>query len=52
MPGGYVGKFLRVNLSSGNIKNEKIPEETLRAFIGGRGLGVKILYDELKPGID
>jgi aldehyde:ferredoxin oxidoreductase len=52
MPGGYVGKFLRVNLSSGSIKDEKIPEESLRDFIGGRGLGVKILYDELKPGID
>jgi len=52
MVGGYVGKFLRVNLSSGSIRNDKIPEATLRDYIGGRGLGVKILYDELKPGID
>jgi aldehyde:ferredoxin oxidoreductase len=52
MLGGYRGKFLRVNLSSGQIRDEKIPEETLRNFIGGRGLGVKILYDELKPRID
>jgi aldehyde:ferredoxin oxidoreductase len=41
-----------VNLSSGQIRDENIPEETLRNFIGGRGLGVKILYDELNPRID
>ncbi|KON29788.1 aldehyde:ferredoxin oxidoreductase [miscellaneous Crenarchaeota group-15 archaeon DG-45] len=52
MSGGYVGKFLRIDLGSGRIKDEKIPEETLRNFIGGRGLGVKILYDELRTGID
>lgn len=52
MLGGYVGKILRVDLASGQIRDEKIPEETLRDFIGGRGLGVKILYDELKPGIE
>jgi len=52
MVGGYVGRFLRIDLSSGRIKEERIPEETLRDFIGGRGLGVKLLYDELEPGID
>ncbi len=52
MKGGYIGKFLRVDLSSGGIKEEKISEEILRDFIGGRGLGVKILYDELRPGVD
>lgn len=52
MTGGYIGKILRVNLGKGTIKNEKIPDETLKKFIGGRGLGVKIMYDELEPGID
>ncbi|HJX23836.1 MAG TPA: aldehyde ferredoxin oxidoreductase family protein [Candidatus Bathyarchaeia archaeon] len=52
MVGGYAGKFFRVNLSSGQVEEETIPEETLRDFIGGRGLGVKIIYDELKPGTD
>jgi len=52
MPGGYMGKFLRVNLTDGTIKEEKISDEVLKMFIGGRGLGVKILYDELKPGVD
>ena len=52
MVGGYVGKYLRVDLSTGQIREEKFPEETLRNFIGGRGLGVKIIYDEVKPGVD
>jgi aldehyde:ferredoxin oxidoreductase len=52
MMGGYMGKLLRIDLSSGQIKDEKISEDILRNFIGGRGLGVKILYDELKPGTE
>ncbi len=48
-----MGTILRVNLSAEEIKYEKLPDEnTLRKFIGGRGLGVKILFDELKPGVD
>ncbi len=52
LPGGYMGKFLRVNLSDGTIKEEKFSDEVLKNYIGGRGLGVRILYDELKPGTD
>jgi aldehyde:ferredoxin oxidoreductase len=50
--GGYVGKFLRADLSTSGIKEEKFSDDVLKDFIGGRGLGVKILYDELKPGIN
>lgn len=52
MVGGYVGKFLRADLSTSGIKEEKFSDDVLKDFIGGRGLGVKILYDELKPGIN
>jgi aldehyde:ferredoxin oxidoreductase len=45
-------KILRVDLSSGSFKDEIIPEEVCRKFIGGRGLAEKILWDELKPGVD
>ncbi|MEM2912783.1 MAG: aldehyde ferredoxin oxidoreductase C-terminal domain-containing protein [Candidatus Bathyarchaeia archaeon] len=44
---GYAGKFLEVDLSSGNIKEIKIGEDILRQYIGGRGLAVKILWDRL-----
>lgn len=30
MPGGYMGKILRVNLTKGKIKEERLPEDVLR----------------------
>jgi len=52
MAGGYMGKILFVNLSTRKIKIE-IPEESLyRDFIGGYGIGARILYDRMKPGVD
>ena len=50
--GGYMGKILRVNLTRRNVIIEALDNETARKFIGGKGLGAKILYDTLKPGTD
>jgi aldehyde:ferredoxin oxidoreductase len=52
MVNGYMGKILWVNLSTGEIKEESIDEKVYRDFIGGYGLGAKILYDRMKPGAD
>ncbi len=50
---GYYGKLLDINLSTGEIKKSVIPEEDIKRFIGGRGLGTKILWDKLPgPGVD
>jgi aldehyde:ferredoxin oxidoreductase len=50
---GYYGKVLDINLSSGEINTLQIPEEDIKRFIGGRGLGTKILWDKLPgPGVD
>jgi len=50
---GYYGKILDINLTTGEIKNTQIPEEDIKRFIGGRGLGTKILWDKLpNPGVD
>jgi aldehyde:ferredoxin oxidoreductase len=49
---GYMGTILRINLSTGAITREELADELKRQFIGGRGFGVKMLFDELKPGID
>lgn len=49
---GYNFKLLRVNLSTGKWRVEEIPEEDLRLFIGGKGLGTLILYREVPPGTD
>lgn len=44
---GYAGKFLEVNLSSGEIKETRFSDEVLRDYVGGRGLAAKILWDRL-----
>jgi aldehyde:ferredoxin oxidoreductase len=46
------GKVLRIDLSSKSSEVEEIADETARKFLGGRGLGAKILYDELPAGTD
>jgi aldehyde:ferredoxin oxidoreductase len=52
MTKGYNGKVLFVNLSTGSTEEEAIPEKVYRDFIGGQGLGVKILYERMKPKVD
>jgi aldehyde:ferredoxin oxidoreductase len=52
MAGGYIGKLLFVNLSTGALK-EEAPEISLyRDFIGGYGVGARILYSRQKGGVD
>jgi aldehyde:ferredoxin oxidoreductase len=48
----YNGKLIRLNLTTGKSQVEEIPRAWLKDFIGGRGLGVKYLYEELKPGVE
>ena len=44
----YVGKILRVNLTTGTTKDENLPEEpVLKKFIGGQALALYILLHEL-----
>ncbi len=50
--GGFKGKILRVNLTSGEIRVEDLKEDWAKKFIGGRGYGTKIIYDEVDPTID
>jgi len=48
----YGYHLLDINLSTGEIRKVPIPREDIENFIGGRGLGMKILWDRLKkPGI-
>ena len=50
--GGYKGKILRVNLSTGKISTEPLKEKWAEDFIGGVGLAARFLYEELKPKTD
>ena len=50
--GGWVGKIARVNLSTGNISFQDLSPEMSISYLGGRGFGARILYDEVGPSVD
>jgi len=52
MIGGYMGKILFVDLSQGKTWNEPLEEKLCRDFIGGYGLGAKIIFDRQRPKVD
>ena len=47
LPGGYAGTILRVDLTSGRIWEQPWTPEEMRLYVGGTGLGAKILWDEV-----
>jgi aldehyde:ferredoxin oxidoreductase len=49
---GWFGRCLRVNLTEGKHSIEELKPELLDTFMGGRGLGVKVLLDEVSPQTD
>ena len=52
METSYNGKLLRINLNTGEINTEPLNLDLAKKFIGARGLGSKILLDEIDPSID
>jgi aldehyde:ferredoxin oxidoreductase len=52
MKGGYTGKVLRVDLTHKTYKVESLPDKVAREYVGGAGLGIKYLYDEVPAGAD
>jgi aldehyde:ferredoxin oxidoreductase len=44
--------ILRVSLTDQSIRRESLQSAIYEKFLGGRGLGVKFLYDNLPPKID
>jgi aldehyde:ferredoxin oxidoreductase len=48
----YAGKILRVDLTSGKISTEPLTEEMAKQYIGGIGLGIRLLADNSTPGTD
>ena len=49
---GYRGKILKVNLTQGSTTVEAIDKAMLRHFIGGAGLGTRLLYDMIDSTTD
>ncbi|MFH1486603.1 MAG: aldehyde ferredoxin oxidoreductase N-terminal domain-containing protein, partial [Chloroflexota bacterium] len=51
MAKGYMGKIMRVNLTTGEMEEENLPSEgVLRSYLGCWGLGLRYLYNECPPG--
>ena len=49
---GYMGKILRVNLTNRTITKEDLDFELAKKYLGARGLGVKIMMDEVPANVD
>lgn len=52
MPGGYAGKLLNVNLTTGEIADEVPDDALLRDYMGGYGVGARLLYDRIPARAD
>ena len=49
---GFEGKTLEIDLSSGKISKGTLDKNILRKFIGGSGLGAKLIFDRVDPHVD
>jgi len=49
---GICGKLLDVDLTSGKTKNFPVAEGMMEKYLGGRGLGARLLFDLLPAGTD
>jgi aldehyde:ferredoxin oxidoreductase len=49
--GGYANNLAWVDLTTGKVEFKPIPEDLARKYIGGRGLGVKFVFDN-GPKVD
>jgi len=50
--GGFSGRYLRVDLSRRELSDVIFDEKTVRKYLGGTGMGSRILYDETPPGVE
>ncbi|MEM1550724.1 MAG: aldehyde ferredoxin oxidoreductase family protein, partial [Candidatus Bathyarchaeia archaeon] len=48
MLGGYMGRILKVDLSTGTLRAESISEDVAKKYLGGKGYAVYMLYKYLK----
>lgn len=49
--GAYLGKILRINLSTKETRVEKIKDKDYEMLLGGRGLAAKMYYEEIGPEV-
>ncbi len=49
---GYMGKLLFVDLTNSAFHEEELSEATARHFVGGYGIGARVVMERMKPGVD
>src|SRR4030065_1044121 len=49
---GVQGKIVNVHLGRGRVEPESLPEEMYRLYLGGYGLGARLLFDRIPLGAD
>jgi len=52
MTGGYCGRLLLVDMDTGRTDDMQVPSRAAERYLGGKGFGVKLLYDLVGPEID
>lgn len=52
MESGYMGKLLYVDLTKGTFTDQELSEELSRKYIGGSGLGARLLFDQTNADTD
>ena len=49
---GWMGKILEIDLTTSTSRQRPLDMEMARLYLGGRGLGARLLWDEVLPGVD
>ncbi|HEY3357279.1 MAG TPA: aldehyde ferredoxin oxidoreductase family protein [Polyangia bacterium] len=52
MSGAATSRYLEVDLSSGAVARKELDRRDVELYVGGRGLGARLLYDQTRPGLD
>jgi aldehyde:ferredoxin oxidoreductase len=52
IPSCYAGKVLHVDLTEGRLWDEVLTGDVYREFVGGNGLGIRVLYEKMGAGVD
>jgi aldehyde:ferredoxin oxidoreductase len=52
MYGGYIGKIARIDLSKRKVYVQQLENNLIKDYIGGSGIGAKLLYEEKTEKMD
>jgi aldehyde:ferredoxin oxidoreductase len=49
---GTSNRILEIDLTKGQVRELQVTDNDRRLYLGGKGLGLKLLFERLHPGID